>query len=430
MTGSFQSKLDSAARSIFVRAMQGAREGFLEVTCPDARHEFGDPAANARASAVVLNPGFFRKLLAGGDIALGESYMDGDWSTPDLTAVVRFAVRNLANFDASNTWLSSIARFSDNLSHRRNANTVAQSRKNIRAHYDLSNDFFRLFLDSRMVYSCAWFDNADDSLETAQIAKLDRVCRKLELAPGDHLLEIGTGWGGLAVHAARHYGCRVTTTTISREQHDYARELIDREGLSGRIELLLEDYRNLRGSYNKLASIEMFEAVGFDYYDTYFGCCDRLLDRDGAMLLQTITINEQSFDRYRRKSDWIQKRIFPGGELASVHGILTSLARSTRLSLFHAEDMGAHYARTLAAWRHRFHASLDRVRAMGFDDRFIRMWDLYLAYSEGAFLERHVSAAQLLLDKTHNRRALMNEPWRENAASTALGVDRRRFLVR
>jgi cyclopropane-fatty-acyl-phospholipid synthase len=235
------------------------------------------------------------------------------------------------------------------------------------------------------------------------------------------VLEIGTGWGGFAEHAVTHYECRVTTTTISRRQYEHARERFRSFPQGDRIELLQEDYRKLRGQYDKIVSIEMFEAVGLGYYDAFFGACDRLLRPDGVMLLQTITINEQAFPAYHRSSDWIQKYIFPGSELASVSEILRSLARATALGLYHAEDIGTHYARTLAAWRQRFQDSVREVRQLGFDDRFIRMWDYYLAYCEGAFLERHVGDFQLLLTKNHNPRTLFREPWPENSIELELG---------
>jgi cyclopropane-fatty-acyl-phospholipid synthase len=411
----------SVAKKILLRMLAGISEGFLEAQCEDGVIlQFGDPDADLRARIVIDRPRFYQRTLFGGDVGMGESYMSGDWSTPDLVSVVRLAVRNLALFEEKNSFLSKLSRFADTFSHRRKANTIANSRRNISAHYDLSNDFFRLFLDRSMMYSCAWFETANDTLETAQTQKLDRICRKLELGPADHVLEIGTGWGAFAVHAVRNYGCRVTTTTISQQQFDHARGLFDTSGCDDRIELLCEDYRNLRGEYDKIVSIEMFEAVGYEYYDTFFGACDRLLKRDGSMLLQTITMNDQKFQAYRRNADWIQTFIFPGSELASVNGIIGSLARSTRLSLFHAEDMGAHYARTLAEWRARFNAALSEVRALGFDERFIRMWDYYLGYCEGAFLERHVSDFQLMLSKTHNQRGLTGEPWRGNQARSAM----------
>ena len=406
------------SKNLFLRLLSGIREGSLELTCENgATLRFGQRGETPSAHVSIHQPRFYGRALRG-DVALGESYMDGDWTSPDPVAIIRLAVRNLALFEHSGTFLAKLRRALSALSYRRNDASVAASRRNIQAHYDLSNDFFRLFLDRSMMYSCAWFDSPDDTLERAQIQKLDRICRKLALGPDDHVLEIGTGWGAFALHAVRNYGCRVTTTTISDEQFRQARALFDNTSDGNRIELLLEDYRHLRGEYDKIVSIEMFEAVGYDNYDTFFGCCDRLLKRDGSMLLQTITMNDQTFPAYRRKADWIQKYIFPGSELASLSGILRSLGRSTRLSLFHAEDMGAHYARTLAEWRARFNASLDQVRALGFDERFIRMWDFYLAYCEGAFLERHISDFQLMLTKTHNRQALIGEPWNTHATAT------------
>lgn len=386
------------AQGLFLKSLEGLRGGSLEMRCGSRTYSFGEPDAPLRASVAVHHPRLFTRALLHGDTGLGEAYMDGDWTSPDPVAVVRLAVRNLDQIERSNRALSALSRGVDYLRHRLRRNTMAGSRRNISAHYDLSSDFFRLFLDRGLTYSCAYSEAPDDSLETAQNQKLDRVCRKLQLTRGDHVLEIGTGWGSFALHAARKYGCRVTTTTISREQHDYARERFAQSG-RGRIELLLEDYRDLRGRYDRIASIEMFEAVGLEYYDDFFRACDRLLKSDGAMLLQTITLNERKFAAYRRSSDWIQKYIFPGAELASVVEILRSLARATRLSLLDAEQIGAHYARTLAAWRERFRAQLAAVRALGYDERFIRTWDFYLAFCEGAFRERHTGDFQLLLAK-------------------------------
>ena len=339
--------------------------------------------------------------------------------TPSL--LVRMAVRNLAPLERQNRLLSAASRGFDTLRHRLRGNSIAGSRRNIQAHYDLSNDFFRLFLDRSLMYSCARFESEEDSLEAAQFHKLDTICRKLRLGPQDHVLEIGTGWGGFAEHAVKHYGCRVTTTTISRRQYEYARQRFQSIPQGERIELLQEDYRNLRGRYHKIVSIEMFEAVGLSYYDAFFRTCDRLLRPDGAMLMQTITIHEQAFPAYHRSSDWIQKYIFPGSELASVSEILRSLARATSLGLYHAEDIGTHYARTLAVWRKRFQDAVNEVRELGFDGRFIRMWDYYLAYCEGAFLERHVGDFQLLLTKNHNPKTLFQEPWRKDRVELELG---------
>jgi cyclopropane-fatty-acyl-phospholipid synthase len=404
--------LTSAAKRIFLSTLEGLHSGSLELVLPDRTQRFGDASAELRARLVVNRERFFPRAVIGGDTGIGEAYMDGDWSSPDLVSLMRLAVRNLAKLEEKNGFFSALSRFADRVRQRLRKNTVEGSRRNIHAHYDLSNEFFRLFLDRNLVYSCAWYERPEDSLETAQIQKLDRICRKLDLQPRDRVLEIGTGWGAFAMHAARRYGCQVTTTTISRQQYEYARERFDAADPRPRIELLLEDYRHLSGRFDKIVSIEMFEAVGFEHYDDYFRACDRLLEPDGSMLLQTITMNEQKFPRYRKQSDWIQKYIFPGAQLASLRGILDSLARATRLSLFHAEDMGAHYARTLAAWRERFRGSIAEVKALGFDDRFTRMWDYYLAFCEGAFLERHISDSQLLLTKNYNPRPLFQEPWR------------------
>ncbi len=418
------------AKKKILRALNGVRDGSLELVCPERTFLLGDQRAGLRVTLAVHNGRFFRRALFGGDIGIGESYMDRDWSTPDLVSLIRLAVRNLRILEEENRFFSAMSRFLNLLRHRQRPNTLAGSRRNIHQHYDLSNEFFRLFLDRQMVYSCAFYEKAEDSLETAQTNKLDRICRKLRLGPNDHVLEIGTGWGGFAVHAARLYGCKVTTTTISEEQYRHAVELVAGLGEAGRrIEVLKQDYRRLAGTYDRIVSIEMFEAVGLEYYDDFFSACDRLLKRDGTMLLQTITINEQKFPIYRKSSDWIQKHIFPGSELASVTEILRSLARCTHLSLFHAEDIGAHYARTLEVWRRRFLGNLDAVSKLGLDDRFIRMWEFYLAYCEGAFLERHISDVQLLLTKNYNRSRLLGEPWCDEGFGMKTEAELRSELV-
>jgi cyclopropane-fatty-acyl-phospholipid synthase len=401
------------AKKLVLRTLSNIREGFLRVRLGDEIHDLGDPAADLRAEIHVHDERFFSRALLGGDVAMGEAYMDGDWTTDDLVAVVRIAARNLARIEGDNSFLSSVSRLIDTVRHRLRPNTIDGSRRNIHEHYDLSNEFFRLFLDESMMYSAAWYESADDSLEVAQQNKLDRICRKVQLEPGDHVLEIGTGWGSFAIHAARHYGCRVTTTTISREQFDLATERVRAAGLEDRIEILFEDYRKLSGTYDRIVSIEMFEAVGLRHYDEFFAACDRLLKPDGVMLLQTITVDDWRFKDYMSAPTWISKYIFPGAELASVAEILNSLARVTRLSLYHAQQIGTHYARTLHQWRERFLARLDEVRAQGFDERFIRMWDLYLGFCEAAFLERHCGDYQLVLAKGANKRVLYGEPWQQ-----------------
>jgi len=402
------------AHRLILATLKHVADGRLDLAAPSGTWSFGDPAATRCAKVRLHDERVFRRVLFGGDIGFGEAYMDGDWSTDDLVALLRLAIRNLALFEDRNRLFSAVSRWRDLWSHWRKPNSRLGSRANIRAHYDLGNEFYRLFLDASMAYSCAIFRLADDPLEAAQQEKFDRICRKLRLGPSDRVLEIGTGWGGFAVWAATRYGCRVTTTTISAGQHAHAADLFARLGLGpDRIDLRFEDYRDLTGRFDTIVSIEMFEAVGLENYDAFFGQCDRLLAPHGTMLLQAITVTDQRFGRYRATPDWIRKYIFPGGELASVGAILASLGRATSLTLYDLEEIGAHYARTLREWRRRFMASLDRVRALGFDDRFIRMWEYYLASCEAAFLERQIGDVQMLLTKTMNVRPLMDEPWAE-----------------
>lgn len=406
---------------VLTRTLEHLPEGLLEVVCQDGTLRFGTAGSGPSARISVHDDRFFRRVLTGSDIGLGEAYVDGDWSSRDLVAFLRLAIRNMALFEDRHRLFTAVNRWRDLSRHRRRANTRAGSRANIHAHYDLGNEFYRLFLDPSMAYSCGIYRSASDALEQAQSEKFDRICRKLRLGPSDHVLEIGTGWGGFAAHAATRYGCRVTTTTISAEQHEEAGALFARLRLGpDRVRLLREDYRDLRGRYDKLVSIEMFEAVGHRNYDTFFGQCDRLLAPDGTMALQAITVPDRRFRHYLATPDWIQKYIFPGGELASVSAILESLARVTRLSLHHAEEIGAHYAHTLRAWRERFLARIGDVRALGFDDRFVRTWDYYLASCEAAFAERLVGDVQLVLSKAMNRRSLLGEPRAEAADGEAV----------
>jgi cyclopropane-fatty-acyl-phospholipid synthase len=402
-----------SARRMLFRALEGLQNAHLELATPDGETQvFGDSRAELRAAVFVHHERFFGRVLWGGDEGAGDAYVDGDWSSPDLVAVVRLAVRNRQMLMQSGGALAWASRAVNRIRHLRNRNTLQGSRRNIAAHYDLSNDFFRLFLDRNMVYSSAVYPTPEASLEDAQIEKLDRICRKLRLTPGDRLLEIGTGWGAFALHAAQQYGCRVTTTTISRQQYDHAAKQFSRHGVQDRVRLLHEDYRNLRGEFDKIASIEMFEAVGLDHYDEFFAACDRLLAPNGLMAMQTITMNEHHFSEYRKGSDWIQRRIFPGAQLASVREIQNSLVRCTTMNLLDLEDIGLHYAHTLAEWRRRFQASDADIRSLGFEEPFLRAWDYYLAYSEGAFRERNISDVHIVLAKAGNPSALDSEPWK------------------
>ncbi len=400
-------------RSVFLRRLEAVRDAHLELRLPDgSKHEFGERQSGLHAEIEVRRDRFFQRALFGGDVGVGDAFVDGDWDTPDLVSVVRLAVRNrerLANIEgplAFGGWAM------NRLQHWRNRNTLNGSRRNISAHYDLSNEFFSCFLGRGMVYSSGIFEHEHRSLEDAQVEKIDRICRKLNLSCGDHLLEIGTGWGAFALHAAQHYGCRVTTTTISRQQYDYSASLFAQYGMENRIHLLQEDYRRLQGQYDKIASIEMFEAVGLDRYDEFFGICDRLLKPGGVLAMQSITMNEHRFRAYRLGTDWIQQRIFPGGQLASIRAIQDSLVRATSLGLHHLEDIGMHYAHTLQHWRSRVAESKDKIRELGFDHSFLRAWNYYLAYCEGAFRERYIGNVQLVLAKQGTQLPLPGEPWR------------------
>lgn len=340
---------------------------------------------------------FYADTAFGGSVGAGESYMAGDWWTDNLTALVRILLVNRSVLDGMDGGPSLLSEPLRRVLHAVARNTRAGSRRNIAAHYDIGNDFFELFLDASMTYSCAFFEHDGMTLEQAQRAKLDRICRKLALQPGDHLLEIGTGWGALALHAAQNYRCRVTTTTISREQHALARRRIDEAGLADRITLCLDDYRDLRGRYDKLVAVEMFEAVGHQYFDTFFRRCSDLLAPGGAMLLQTITIADQLYLAARDSVDFIKRHVFPGGCVPSIAAIADSVARASQLRIVDLEDIGPHYAHTLAAWRERLFAQADAARARGYPDALLRMWDFYLSYCEGGFAERALGLVHVVL---------------------------------
>jgi cyclopropane-fatty-acyl-phospholipid synthase len=347
----------------------------------------------------VHDSAFYAELAFGGSVGAGESYMLGHWSASNLTAVMRLLLRNRRAMD---TLEGGIARISTPLrtaAHWLHRNTRAGSRRNISAHYDIGNDFYRLFLDDTMMYSCALFERPGMTLAEAQAAKLDTVCRKLELGPRDHVLEIGTGWGGFALHAAGRYGCKVTTTTISPSQHALAEERIRAAGLQHRITVLQKDYRDLDGTYDKLVSIEMIEAVGHQYYGEFFARCAALLAPGGHMLLQAINIADRRYERARREVDFIKRYIFPGCCIPSVTALAGAMTASSDLRIVHLEDIGLHYATTLARWRENFIGNGMRVRALGYPDSFIRMWEFYLCYCEGGFAERALGDVQMVLER-------------------------------
>jgi cyclopropane-fatty-acyl-phospholipid synthase len=391
---------DRMLRRLVWRRLESLADGHLTIMDHGERQDFGQPGeCSPKAILEVLDPRFYRDLVFGGSLGAAEAYIRGYWTCDDLVSLVQLFCRNPAVSSGLEggpaRLLNPLARFA----HWLRRNTASGSRRNIAAHYDLGNEFFALFLDETMAYSCAVFPRIDSTLHEASVAKFDRICQKLALTAEDHLLEIGTGWGGFTLYAAKEYGCRVTTTTISPKQHEYSRQQVVAAGLSDRITVLCEDYRALTGSFDKLVSIEMIEAVGYQYLDTYFRICSERLKPHGMMLLQAIVIPDQRYDRYRRSVDFIQRYIFPGGCLPSVGAICHSLGRVTDLQLSHLEDITPHYAETLAMWRQRFRANLDQVRQLGFSEEFIRTWEFYFCYCEGGFRERAIGDVQILLTK-------------------------------
>jgi len=389
--------LASFARRAVLTRLVALRHGVLRVREDGETLVFGREGTGQEATLEVLDRACYTGIAFGGSVGAGETYMRGHWRTPDLTALMRLILRNRDTLDAMETGLARASAPLRAVVHWLRRNTRAGSRRNIAAHYDLGNDFFRLMLDETMMYSCALFERPDMTLAEAQRAKLDAICRKLELGPNDHLLEIGTGWGELAIHAASRYGCRVTTTTISPSQFADASERVRAAGLVDRVTILREDYRDLRGTYDKLVSIEMIEAVGHRHFRDFFRQCAARLVPEGAMLLQSITITDRHYPRARDQVDFIKRYIFPGCCIPSAGALAQAIAHSRDLRIEHLEDIGPHYATTLAAWRRNLAERLDQVRALGYPNTFHRMWEFYLCYCEAGFAERALGDVQILM---------------------------------
>jgi cyclopropane-fatty-acyl-phospholipid synthase len=386
---------------------QGLRYGRLVIMDGEERWSFGGDATGIllEATVRVLDPRFYLRVLLGGSIGAAEAYMAGYWSADDLTTVVRIVILNHQVFAGIDRGWANLTAILHQVFHFLRKNTEEGSKINIAAHYDLGNDFYELFLDETLTYSCGIFETPEATLRSASIAKYDRICQKLQISPDDHVLEIGTGWGGFAIHAAGRYGCRVTTTTISRAQRDLARERINQAGLEDRVEVLLKDYRAIEGRYDKLVSIEMIEAVGHHFMGEFFRCCGERLKDDGMMLLQAITIADHVFEEHKRSVDFIKRYIFPGSCIPSIAAICGGIAANSDLRPFHLEDITPHYASTLRSWRQRFLANLDAVKRLGYSETFIRMWEFYLCYCEAGFAERYLGDVQTLLTKPRCRRA-------------------------
>jgi cyclopropane-fatty-acyl-phospholipid synthase len=397
--------IDRWCRSLLIAKLEKLQVGKVQLIDSDGSYSFGRPESNNQLSVAinVSDQRFYSDIAFGGTVAAGEAYMQGYWSCSNLTDLIRIMICNRRILDQMEGNLSLFKNVFLRLAHWLNRNSQAGSRRNIEAHYDLGNEMFELFLDPTMMYSCAYYPDDHSSLEQASLAKLQRICDKLQLNESDHIIEIGTGWGGFALYAAKNYGCKVTTTTISQQQHDLAKQRIIESGLQDRITLLMEDYRDLEGTYDKLVSIEMIEAVGHQYLDTYFAKCSSLLKPDGIMLIQAITIADQQYDQAIKSVDFIQRFIFPGGFIPSVSAITHSVKKSTDMRLFQLEDIGPHYATTLRDWRHRFSDNLEQIKALGYSNQFVSMWNFYLCYCEAGFLERVLGNAHLVFIKPKNR---------------------------
>lgn len=404
--------LDRLARKAVHNHLRRMQKGELVIREDKVEYYFGKRSQDCSLCVTidVHDFHFYSEIAFAGSVGAGEAYMQGFWTCSDLTSLVRLLLINRDVLDSMDQSLSRLKVPLNKLLHWLNRNTRRGSRRNIEAHYDLGNQLFEQFLDPTLMYSAAYYQTPTMSLEQAAITKLDRICLKLELAPEDHVLEIGTGWGGFAIHAAQHYGCQVTTTTISQQQYELASQKVQKAGLEDRITVLLNDYRDLQGQFDKVVSIEMVEAIGHQYLNTYFSKCNHLLKPDGMMLLQAITITDQLYQAALKDVDFIKRHIFPGGFLPSISVMTNSVAKVTDMKLFHLEDIGPHYATTLRDWRQRFFNNIEQVMALGYTDTFSRMWDYYLCYCEGAFMERAIGTVQMLLVKPDCRRTPVQLP--------------------
>lgn len=393
---------------VVMQSLEQMTLGCLHLELPDGTKKIiGQPGANISANVRLINWGFFKRCVLFGDVGFGEAFVDGDWDTDDITKVISWFILNVENSPAMSgsrgkKFLINLLGWQNRIGHLLRPNSLDTSRRNISEHYDLGNDFYRLFLDPTMTYSSALFTSSAQTLQEAQTAKYDRLCRQLKLKSGEQVLEIGSGWGGFSLHAAKHYGVRLTTVTISEEQFKYARELFQKENLADKIEIKLMDYRQLTGYFDKIVSIEMLEAVGDAYLETYFAKCHEVLKPGGLLALQMITCPDSRYDSLRKNVDWIQKHIFPGSLLLSVHRVNEALRNTGDLFLHDLKDLGLSYAETLKRWRVLFNQNEAAVRALGFDARFIRKWNYYLSYCEAAFAMHNISVVQAIYTRPNN----------------------------
>ncbi|WP_076541107.1 cyclopropane-fatty-acyl-phospholipid synthase family protein [Shewanella sp. UCD-KL21] len=405
---------DSFAKKILLKALAHLSDGHLTIVSSDNSAigsseqslSFGNVDSDLHATMQVSHPSFYKQIIWGGSIGAGEAYIQGHWSSPDLTKVVQLFARNLSLLDKIERYFSWFSVGINRIGHLFNRNSSTGSKRNILAHYDLGNPMYEQFLDKEMLYSSALYPHHDASLEQAQQHKLQTICERLDLQAGQTVLEVGTGWGALAIYAAKHFDVTVTTTTISDAQYDYALERVEQEGLTDKITLLKDDYRILSGEYDRVVSIEMIEAVGHEYLPGFFKKLESLLKPNGRMLIQAITIADQRYDSYRKSVDFIQRYIFPGGCLPSISEMNKHIANKTDMVVWSINDMGKDYAQTLNHWHEKFDKAQQRIKEMGYGEDFIRMWKFYLSYCEGGFLERTTSTVHLVAVRPQYRTAL------------------------
>jgi cyclopropane-fatty-acyl-phospholipid synthase len=397
---------EQKCRTLILNTLNKMTDACIEIHEDSATRIYGNANATLRSNMYINDASIYADIIKGGSIAASEGYIEEKWTTTDLTALIRIFARNqkaLDDIESKSGWVNSLQ---NKLLNFKNSNTLSGAKKNILAHYDLGNNLYTRFLDPEMMYSCALYCDETTTLAQAQQLKLKSICDKLHLCAEDHLVEIGTGWGGLAIYAATHYGCKITTTTISNAQFDYAKERVNQLGLNEKITLLKKDYRLLEGQYDKLVSIEMIEAVGHNFMGEFFTQCNNLLKPKGKMLIQAITIADQRYDSYRKNTDFIQKYIFPGGCLPSLAIISDHISLATDMMIDNISDMGLHYARTLNDWRKNFDNNWSEIQPFGFDEQFKRLWHYYFAYCEGAFVERVISTHHIVARKPEYKDAV------------------------
>ncbi|MES2591494.1 MAG: cyclopropane-fatty-acyl-phospholipid synthase family protein [Bacteroidota bacterium] len=392
---------------IIIQLLSKMQMGTLNLILPNGEHIKIGGSNEVVATIEVKNNYFFKRCVLYGDIGFGEAYVDGDWETDNIGNVIKWFLLNVENAPTASgsqtqTFALNVLKLFNTIYHKKRENSINGSKKNISEHYDLHNDFFALFLDPTMTYSCAYFKSGEMSLQQAQIEKYDRLCQQLNLKATDHVLEIGSGWGQNAIHMAKQYGCRVTTVTISQEQYKLTKERIIKENLSDKVDVLLKDYRLIEGKFDKIVSIEMLEAVGHKFLKAYFKKCNNLLKKDGILAIQVITCPDSRYESLRNGVDWIQKHIFPGSLLPSVGTINKVINKTSDMTMVDLKDMGLHYARTLSEWQQQFNQQLSEVKKMGFDERFIRKWNYYFHYCEAAFRTRNINVMQMVYSRPNN----------------------------